>query len=156
MSKRMLDWSIKNAIMTMAEYMGKDLMSKMLAEFDIALLYPEFEKMNDVQKFIIEYGIKQKLADSGSSDTGDVKAKTEVAKTKWQDWLDGKVTGVRLNATGAKANKAFVEKGKEVSKVVSLEGLICKKQLFPDTFTEEDQVKLDEFLVLVAKSKSKK
>ena len=149
--KRMLDWSTKGTELVMSEYKGKDKPSVELTRFDIGKIFPDYKDMTEVQKFIVEYGMKQKLADGGSSNVGDVASKDEVAKEKFQMFLDGKLTGVRLNATGAKENKRIVTAVRETAKIVSLEGLITKKNLFPDTFTKEDEKKLGEFMGIVSK-----
>jgi len=151
MATRVLDWTVKGNILVMAKYMGKDIPCEELVKFDISILFPDFAEMNEVQKFIIEYGLKQKLADGGSSNIGDVDGKVEVAKEKWKMFVEGKLTGVRLNATGAKENKRIAQAVRDTAKVVSLEGLIIKKNQFPDTFTEEDGKKLNEFLGMLAK-----
>lgn len=151
--KRMLDWYVKEEFLIMAKYMGKDEVSEELEKFDISKIFPEFINFSEVQKFIVEYGFKQKLADGGSANVGDVAGKVEVAKEKFKMFEEGKLTGVRLNATGAKENKRIANAVRDTAKVVSLEGLLIKKTQFPDTFTEEDQEKLDEFLLMVAESK---
>lgn len=58
----------------------------------------------------------------------------------------------RANGTGNAENKALLAKVKETlaSTVVSMESLMAKKMFAPNTFTEEDQLKLDEFLMVVA------
>ena len=149
MATRMLDWTVKESILTMAEYKGKDESAIELETFDLSLIYPDFAEMNQVQKFLIEYGAKQKLADSGSSNIGDIAGKVKVAQAKWKQWLNGELTGVRLNATGAKENKRLANAVRDTAKVISLEGLIIKKTQFPDTFTKEDQKKLTEFFQIM-------
>ena len=59
----------------------------------------------------------------------------------------------RSNSTGTAATKKAVANAKKASEVVSLEGLITKKAVFPDKFTDEDQKKLDEFMQMVASGK---
>ena len=154
MAKRLIDWNLKGSVLVMGKYIDKDTPATELAKFDIKELYPNFDKMNEVQQFYIVYGIKQKLADRGSSET-IAEEKVKLAKELWKDSKDGKITATRSNATGAKENKRIATAGREAAKVVSLEGLIAKKHLFPDTFTEDDQMKLTEFLKMVADSKKK-
>jgi hypothetical protein len=178
MAKRLIDWSLKGSVLEMRKYVKTESeeIGKVLAEFNIDLLFPEpknfgdfeetdsdgnivkwlgFGNLDKVQSFIFVYGLKQKLADCGSAEQ-DPNAKAILAGAKFQDFVDGKVIGERVNATGAKENKKIAESVKKVSGVVSLEGLMMKKIAFADTFTEEDQGKLDEFLAMVAKSKKVK
>ena len=152
MAKRLIDWTLKGSILVMGKYIDKDTPATELAKFDIIELYPNFNKLNEVQQFYIIYGIKQKLADRSSSETV-AEEKVVLAKELWKDSKDGKVTVTRSNATGAKENKRIATAGREAAKVVSLEGLLTKKTLFPDTFTEDDQVKLTEFLKMVSEHK---
>ena len=149
MAQRILDWAVKGSELVMSKYNGKDVPNEELTKFDILEVFPGFNEMTEVQKFIVEYGFKQKLSDGGSSvNTAD--EKVAIAKEKFKMFVDGKLTGVRLNATGAKENKRIAEAVRNTAKVVSLEGLLIKKATFPDQFTDEDQVKLNEFLVIVA------
>ena len=55
----------------------------------------------------------------------------------------------RSNSSEKTADKKALNVAKEVSKVVSLEGLIVKKTLYPATFTPEDEAKLQEFMSIV-------
>ena len=155
MSTRMLDWGTSGNMLVMSKYVGKDKPSEELEKFDISELYPTWSEMNEVQKFIIEYGLKQKLADGGSSNVGDIAGKVEVAKVKFAMFVKGELTGVRLNATGAKENKRIATAVRETAKVVSLEGLLIKKTQFPDTFTDEDQIKLNGFLARITEESKK-
>lgn len=159
MAKRLIDWNLNESILEMGKYINSDTPAKVLESFDIKKLFPSFTEFNEVQSFLIVYGLKQKLADCGSAEK-DAGEKAKLAKEKFQDFVDGKITGVRVNATGAKENKALALKIKDQAKVVSLDGLIMKRAMFPESFTEEDQEKLNEFLDLqlehAAKQQNKK
>lgn len=143
MAKRLIDWSLEGSILTMGKYIDSETPAEKLVDFDMEKLFP-FKGATEVQQFIFTYGLKQKLADCGSAEK-DPRAKALLAEEKFQDFLDGKLTAVRSNATGAKENKRIVETLREKSKVVSMEGLIAKQMMFPESFTEENQEKLDEF-----------
>jgi hypothetical protein len=127
------------------------------AEFPLAELFPTINEMTDVQRQLCIFAVKQKLMDSGASDIGEYQSKIGAAKDKWKELLEGKWTGERTNATGAAENKVLAGKVKEVlgSTVVSLNQLILKQMLHPETFTEEDEAKLHEFLVEAAKQERK-
>jgi len=154
MAKRLIDWTVSGSKLTMGRYINSETPPKVLEVFEIAKLYPDFSKFNGVQQFLIVYGLKQKLADCGSSEK-DASEKAILAKAKFQDFVDGKVVGVRANATGAKENKIFAKTMKENSQVVSLDGLQTKKVCFPETFTEEDEAKLQEFYKIMFKHSEK-
>jgi len=173
MAKRLIDWSLTGSILVMGRYIDADTPADELVKFNLKLLFPisenqepykdekgkvipwdGFSELTEVQQFIFVYGLKQKLADCGSAEK-DPDEKAKLAKSKFDDFVKGKIVGLRANATGAKENKKLADTVKASSKVVSLEGLMMKKIAFPDTFTDEDQKKLDEFLEMVARSKKK-
>ena len=162
MAKRLIDWNAKtNGVLELSEYVSGEEYGKMLETFDLKKIFPQYEKLNEVQRFLIIYGTKQKLADAGSSEkTAEDKAKA--AGLKFDELVEGKLQAPRANASQVKENKRIAGKAKEISQVVSLEGLMMKKIAFPDTFTEEDQKKLNELMVIKvemevkAKAKSKK
>ncbi|MCP3924939.1 MAG: hypothetical protein GY714_20360 [Desulfobacterales bacterium] len=145
MAKRLIDWNLKGSSLVMGKYIDADTPATELASFDIGKLFPGFNEMTEVQQFLVVYGIKQKLADTGSA-TKDAEEKAGLAGEMFQMFLDGKFRVPRANATGAKENKAIAEKVRDTAKAVSYEGLTIKKLMFPDTFTDEDQEKLDEFI----------
>lgn len=150
MAKRIIDWEMKvDGNLVMREYMGGENLGIEIARFDLNKLFPKYKEMNEVQRFVVVYGVKQKLADAGAM-MKTAKEKAETAKEKFADFCEGKVERVRV-AT-AKADKATVAKVKDVlnSKVVSLEQLILKKTLHPEAFTEEEQVKLNELILASA------
>lgn len=149
MAKRLIDWTLVGSVLAMGKYIDSDTPADELEKFDLTELFPEFKDLNEVQRFLVVYGIKQKLADCGSS-VKVAEEKAKLAKAKFQDFVDGKLVGERANGTGAKENKRLVGSLKAVCQVVSLEGLNAKKCFFPDTFTKGDQKKLDEFNILAA------
>lgn len=118
-----------------------------------------YKDLNNVQRHLFEYGIKQKLADAGSQETlkahlGDRQkafdASMECARAKWGLFVKGELTGERSNSTGAKENKILATNIREAAQAVSLEGLIAKKMMNPQNFSKEDQAKLDEFIKIQA------
>jgi len=156
MAKRIMKWSLtKNTLGVSKVVEGEDAKNAKIvltAEFDLVLLYPDFESYNDVQQQIIVYGTKQKLADSGASEIADYGSKVKKAKTKWDELLSGKWTGSRVNGTGAAERKKLVKDISNLVGEVSLNGLTMKKALSAldgqAAFTEEDEVKLQEFLAI--------
>ena len=157
MAKRLVRWELNNSTLKMIRVIGEgEKTTELPVEFDLTKLFPDFANFTDVQKQLVAYGVKQKLSDTGASKVGDFGGKIKVAKTRWADLLAGKWQGERVNATGATAARTIAKKIKEASNVVSLEGLVVKKQMaalpgFPE-FTAEDQKKLDELLLVAAKA----
>ena len=152
MAKRLLTWVLVESILKVSQKLeDPKATAEILAEFDLTKLYPDFAKFGDVQKQVIVYGVKQKLADVGASNIADVNGKVIEAKKTWDELLAGKWKGERVNASAAAETKKLVADLKKEAEVVSLTGLILKQRLTPDKFTPEDQVKLDEFLALAAK-----
>ena len=172
MAKRLIDWNVNGSILEMGRYIDSDTPAELLESFDLNLLFPQpknfvpffddgveipwkgFNSLNKVQQFIFIYGLKQKLADAGSAEK-DALEKSKIARKKFDLFVKGELAGERSNSTGAKAAKAFVANMKETAKTVSLEGLMVKKLTNAETFTEDDQAKLDEFISLQAKHLAK-
>jgi len=147
MAKRLIDWSLKRSILVMGKYIDADTPAETLAKFGILELYPKFMEFNPAQKFFVVYGIKQKLADCGSG-TKDAVEKSVLAVAKFKEFVDakdGELIFTRSNGTGAKAAKAFHSDITARTKVISYDGLMLKKLTFKDTFTAEDEAKLQEF-----------
>lgn len=155
MAKRIVKWTVDGNVLKLSKVIGSEEVAVVEAEFDIIKFFPDFEKFTDVQKQFSMFGLKQKLMDCGA-DVSTLDGKVSSAKTKWQELLDGKWTGERVNGTGAAENKAILANVKTASKEVTLQGLLMKKVAFPATFTPEDEVKLQEFLAVLAKSEKKK
>ncbi len=161
MAKRLIDWKVEGSVLVMGKYVDADTPSEMLERFEMSTLFPTeedegcgFGMLTEVQQFIFVYGLKQKLADAGSAEK-DANAKALIAREKFDLFAEGKIGSPRANGTGAKENKRIAENVRKAVEVVSLEGLMMKKMAFPDTFTDEDQEKLDEFLQMQADFASK-
>jgi hypothetical protein len=156
MAKRLVKWSLDVNTLKMAKALeDPKATAEILAEFDLVLLYPTFADMTDVQKQVVVYGVKQKLMDTGSSDVGDARSKVQSAKDSWDDLLAGKWKGDRVNATGAAEDKriAGLVKQTMASPVVSFNSLMMKKLAFPETFTAEDEDKLQSFMEEAVKTR---
>jgi len=153
MAKRIIDWTINDkGVLSLNKYNSdKEAEIEPQSVFDLTKIFPGFEEFDAVQKHLTIYGTKQLLADSGASETGDLLGKVEAAEKKWGYWLKGETAGPRVNSTGGAENKRILSTVKTASKVISLEGLMLKKITFPDTFTKEDQTKLDEFMKIASK-----
>lgn len=155
MAKRIIDWTLDdNGVLSLNRYNSdKDAEIESLKTFDLVKLYPNWTDYNEVQKHLIEYGVKQKLADAGASEIGDADGKVEKATELFGYFLENKLHGARVNASSD--DKKRLKSMKTAAKVVSLDGLMAKKLLAPDQFTEADQAKLDEFMEMAVKAKSK-
>jgi hypothetical protein len=156
--KRLVKWSLDKSVLKLSKSLeDPKAIAVIEAEFDLILIYPDFLSFTEVQQQLIVYGTKQKLMDVGAGDIGDGQSKIGSAKTKWNELLEGKWAGERVNSTGAAENKRVLAETKEASKAVTLEGLIIKRTLYASTFTVEDAAKLEEFLsIAVEVNKSRK
>src|SRR5664280_213715 len=105
MAKRIVKWTLDNTTLNMHKYIGSESETELIVGFNLVELFPSFAEMNDTQKQVIVYGVKQKLMDVGASEIADVEGKTVRAKAKFAELLEGKWTGERANATGAQENK---------------------------------------------------
>lgn len=145
--KRLIKWSLDGSILKLSKALeDPKAVAVIEAEFDLSKIYPAWSEMTEVQQHVVSYGARQILMDTGANAVGEAGSKISQAKAKWQDLLDGKVKGDRINATGAAENKKILAAVKEASQVVSLNGLLIKKAVNPEKFTEEDEAKLQEFL----------
>ena len=155
MAQRIVKWTLDGTILKLSKYTDdKEAALIIEAEFNIKDFVDTINKPenSDFAAQALTYLLKQKLMDSGVSNVGDFEGKILAAKNRWKELLEGKWTGERTNATGAAENKRLINNVKSISKVVSLEGLIMKKTLYPNTFTPEDEAKLQELMeVAVAK-----
>ena len=152
MAKRVVKWLLDGNILKVAKPLeDPKATAEIQAEFDLTKLFAGFAEMTDVQKQLVVYGVKQKLMDTGASEIGDVQGKVSKARSKWAELLEGKWTGDRVNATGAVENKRVKGIITEAVKVISLEGLVMKKTLYPATFSEEDEAKLKELIKVAAR-----
>ena len=156
MAKRVVKWSIDNLVLKISKALENNENVVIDFEFDLRKVFSEIEKMTDVQQQVVIFGIKQKLSDTGASEVADYDGKLLGAKKKWEEILEGKWTGERLNKTGASEERKAGKAVKEMAKVISLEGLVMKKALssIPGNppFTAEDEEKLKEFLAVAAKA----
>lgn len=141
---RLVKWTVDGNVLKAHRIIGEQAVIE--AEFDLVKLFTEFDKFSDVQKQLTIYGTKQKLMDSGASEVGNAGGKIANAKKIWERMLAGHFDGERVNSTGASEDRKAGKQAKELSQVVSLEGLIVKKTLYPATFTEADEAKLQDFL----------
>ena len=160
MAKRIIDWTEINGVLNLNRYdADKDAEAVVLHEFNIVDLYPDFQTYNMVQRHVIVYGLKQKLADAEASEIGDEQGMVDKAVEQWGYFLEDKLHGERANSTGAADNKKAANVLKTTAKIVSLQGLIAKQllsQIDPAVvFTSEDQDKLNEFMAMTVKANKK-
>lgn len=149
MAQRIVKWTLDGTILKLSKYTDdKEAALIIEAEFNIKDFVDTINKPenSDFTAQALTYLLKQKLMDSGASNVGDFGGKILAAKNRWKELLEGKWTGERTNATGAAENKRLINNVKSISKVISLEGLIMKKTLYPNTFTPEDEAKLQELM----------
>ena len=153
MAQRIVKWTLDGSILKLSKYTDdKEAALIIEAEFNIKDFVDTINKPenSDFTAQALTYLLKQKLMDSGASNVGDFGGKILAAKNRWKELLEGKWTGERTNATGAAEDKKLINNVKSISKVISLEGLIMKKTLYPNTFTPEDEAKLQELIAAAA------
>lgn len=161
MAKRIVKWSLDGSVLKMSKAIGEAAVgepksvTEIFAEFDLTKLYPTFNEMTVVQSQVIVYGIKQKLMDVGANEIAQIDGKVTAAKKKWNELLEGKWEGERINSTGASENKRVITEIKKAAEAVTLQGLLIKQTVYPDKFTEEDRTKLAEFMDVMIKSAKK-
>ncbi len=163
MAKRLIDWEVRENVLEMREYVkaDSDEIGKVIETFNIDELFTEIEggfmAFNEVQQYFFVYGLKQKLADCGSAATAAacgsreaaIVEKAGLAREKFDAAVRGELKAP-AKTSAAKENKRVNDKVKKAMAGISLESLTLKKLLNPETFTEEDQAKLEEFQMLQA------
>ena len=147
MAKRILSWLVDGPVLKAGEYktdIDGNILTVFTESFDLIKMFPGFNEFNEAQKYIVIYGLKQKLADIGSS-LQTWKEKIEQAERTWKLLIENKISSERSNGTKAAETKKFVASVKSIASECSLNGLSMKKMLTPELFTEEDEAKLMEF-----------
>jgi hypothetical protein len=153
MAKRIVKWTLDNTTLKLSKYTdNKEEAVIIEAEFDLTKLAETMAKPEhkDFAMQALTYFAKQKLMDSGANEVGSFSGKVISAKEKWAELIAGKWTGERTNATGKAEDKKAMATVKEITKTVSLEGLLMKKTLYPATFTEQDQKDYNRLLKIAA------
>jgi len=153
MAKRVISWKSEGTSLFCGRANDSEVVDY-LYTFNMEELFPGFSAFTLVQKYISFYGTKQILADCGSSEK-DFSGKMLLAQKKWDDLKSGRVSAERTNGTGAAENKQIASAVKAAMKEVTLQGLLVKQLLTPGLFTEEDNAKLQEFLVAAGQLASK-
>ena len=126
MAKRIINW--KNEGSTL--FCGKvSEIVDFTHSFNLEEVYPKFNEYTPVQMVL--------------------------AQKKWEDMKAGRVSAERANGTGAAENKQIASTMKAAMKEVTLQGLLVKQLLTPSLFSEEDNVKLQEFLIEAGKLASR-
>lgn len=164
MAKRIITWREEKGVLEAGEWVkanedGTPGIVEFVEEFDLNLLFEvcgpegelvEFSSFNKVQKHLAVYGVKQKLADAGSSEK-TFAGKMRKAKELWWRFLSGEFA-VKRTGGGAVAaeNKRIADAVKKGMEGVSMQSLILKQMTNPEGFTEEDRQKLDEFILMAA------
>ena len=161
MAVRLVKWGLEistensTAVLKMIKPL-ENATGDVVATFDLILLFPDFMGYTEVQQQVIAYGVKQKLSDKGANEIANLGGKITNAKTVWTSLLEGKWTGERMNATGAAETKKAISNLKEASKVKDFNGLMAKKLMGLEPFTEEDEADLQRFMVIKMQEMNKK
>ena len=87
MAKQLVTWEENNGRLFMNR--ANALPKETLAIFDIPKIFPMFEKMNPLQKYLTVYGVKQALSDPGGKKGLTAKDKADIAHEKWALFLKG-------------------------------------------------------------------
>jgi hypothetical protein len=146
MAKRIISWKLEGTKLNLCRPVQSNQAIVIEKSFDLLKIFPDFEKLTDVQRELIIYGIKQKLADAGSQENS-LDGKAVAAQDTWNDLAAGKWKGERSNGTGASENKKIATATKTIlAEGISLNGLMMKKMLTPEKFTTEEQEHLDRLM----------
>jgi hypothetical protein len=117
MADKLMKWSIDGLVLKVTRFfkeMPKEV--KVDAEFDLAKLWDVLKDEANVEfrTHALTYLTKQRLSDAGASEKADYGGKVQVAKDRWEDMLQAKWGGERLNGTGAAENKRLAGEVKSV------------------------------------------
>ena len=118
------------------ELVNNDLAMKLgdtTQKFDITVIFPEFEKYDEIQKMVIKNGIAQKLGDSVARDKDHALTSTEKIQVIKKTWYSIAVDKV-WRTKGVSKAKAL-EEAKEKAQELVEKGLLSEeafKTLFPN------------------------
>ena len=104
MAKSNLSWELADSKLTVTV-----LATKVKLTFDLAKIYPGFDKMTDVQKKLIAYGTKQKLADKVAKPSDEKLTPAEMKlelDALWKRLCDG-VWRIEGESRSTKIQKAW-------------------------------------------------
>ena len=146
MAKREVKWNLVGSILNMSKYLNETSDVILQATFDLIEIFPEFVTLTDVQKYIVAYGVKQRLSDKGANEVANIEGKVQSAKTIWADLIAGKIHGERSNASGVKV---------QLAQANSMVDLLMKK-LKGETLTAEQEAFLIEATKRVEAGKTAK
>jgi hypothetical protein len=147
MAKRVISWKLEGTMLNLCRPVEKNVAVIIEVSFNLLEIFPDFEKLTEVQRELVVYSIKQKLSDSGSQEISSLDGKVAQAKETWADLVLGKWRGERANGTGASEDKRLAKTTKSIlAEGVSFNGLTMKKMITPEEFTEEDQMHLDRLM----------
>jgi hypothetical protein len=129
MAKREVKWSLLGSVLSMSKYLNETSDVILQVTFDLIEIFPEFNTLTDVQKYVVQYGVKQRLSDKGANDIANIEGKVASAKTIWADLVAGKLQHERSNASTAKV---------QLAQANSMVDLLMKK-LNGETLTDEQE-----------------
>lgn len=129
MAKREVKWSLVGSVLNMSKYLNETSDVILQATFNLTEIFPDFNTLTDVQKYVVQYGVKQRLSDKGANDIANIEGKVTSAKTIWADLVAGKLQHERSNASGVKVQLATAN---------SMVDLLMKK-LNGETLTPEQE-----------------
>ena len=118
------------------ELVNNDLAMKLgdtTQKFDITVIFPEFEKYDEIQKMVIKNGIAQKLGDSVARDKDHALTSTEKVQVIKKTWYSIAVDKVWRTKGVSKAK--VLEEAKEKAQELVKKGLLSEKAfktLFPN------------------------
>lgn len=104
MAKSNLSWELDKAKLTVTI-----LATKQKLTFDLTKIYPDFDKLSDVQQKLIAYGTKQKLADKVAKPTDEKLTPAEMKvelDALWKRLVDG-VWRIEGESRSTKLKKAW-------------------------------------------------
>ena len=90
MAKKSMDWTFTDTGVLSCEH--KDIEPSKTVAFDVTEIFPEFEDLDAIQKNVVVYGLKQKLADSVAANTDmkyTVNERIATMSNTWSRLKDG-------------------------------------------------------------------
>lgn len=124
MAKKTMDWTFTDAGLLTCEH--KDVEPSKNQEFDLTSIFPDFAELDNIQKNVVVYGTKQKLADSvaASKDMAyTVNERIATLSNMWSRLCDGvwsqkggerDTPQKRLNAMSPEAKAALSPEQKKI------------------------------------------
>lgn len=97
------------------------------AKFDVSRIFPDFNKMTEIQKFTVNYGIKQFLTDKTAfpkNEKPGVEMLVKIMTERYDDLVNGKTRTNESKTKTAKMDKSKLESITDITQLTAMAEMI--------------------------------